>query len=204
MSVSWADAGGWTYLLPLGALQLFLHRCVVLGYRRQFSYINTDLDGNLLVGGVVVIGREAVQVQVVFVAHFLLREIGQTKARSDNKSQQSQTLTSPNGLGMVPKFANPHSLSQDMENTTRSEIAERAGLTSVVYDEASRSLKRDLDNVLRDTWVDVLAEISGPSGAKKHRKTAESCEGGDSQLGKDFFAPRNAGYHASASVPSRI
>lgn len=89
------------------------------------------------------------------------------------------------GLDMVPKFANPHSLLQDVEITTRSEITERAGLTFVDYDEDSRSLKRDLDNLLRDTWGDALADTSSPSRAKKHRKTTESSENG--QLGKDFL-----------------
>lgn len=72
---------------------------------------------------------------------------------------------------MVPNFANPHSLSQDVEITTRSEIAERTGFTSVVYDENSDSLKRDLDNLLRDTWAETLAETCSPR-AKKHLKAA--------------------------------
>lgn len=90
-------------------------------------------------------------------------------------------------LGMVPKFANPHSLSQDVEIITRSEIAQRAGFTSVVHDENSHSLKRDLDNMLRDTWADSLADASRPSRAKKHRKTAESRQNEDGQLGEDLL-----------------
>ncbi|KAG8213222.1 hypothetical protein J3R82DRAFT_11687 [Butyriboletus roseoflavus] len=85
---------------------------------------------------------------------------------------------------MVPTFANPHSLSQDVEITTRSEIAERAGpggFTSV--DENSHSLKRNLDNLLRDTWADALAETCGsPSRVKRHAKTAEICKNVDDQL----------------------
>ena len=61
--------GGRAHLLPLGALQLFLHCCVVLGYRRQLSDVDPILYNKLLVGRVVVIGREAVQ--VVFVAHLV-------------------------------------------------------------------------------------------------------------------------------------
>ena len=60
--------GGHAHLLPLGSFQLFLHCCIVLGYRRQFSDVDPILYNKLLVGGVVVIGGEAVQ--VVLVAHF--------------------------------------------------------------------------------------------------------------------------------------
>jgi hypothetical protein len=84
---------------------------------------------------------------------------------------------------MVPKFANPHLLSQDVEITTRSEIAERAGLPSIVHDEDSHSLKRDLDSLLRDTWADVLAKSL--SRAKKHRRAVESHKTEDGQLGKN-------------------
>ena len=84
---------------------------------------------------------------------------------------------------MVPKCANPHSLSQDVEITTRSEIAERAGLPSIVHDEDSHSLKRDLDTLLRDTWADALAKSL--SRAKKRRKAVESLKNEDDQLGKD-------------------
>jgi len=71
---------------------------------------------------------------------------------------------------MVPKFGNPHSLSQDVEITTRSEIAERAGVVSASHGEDNQSLKRDLDNMLRAIWADTPTETSGPSKAKKRRK----------------------------------
>jgi len=85
---------------------------------------------------------------------------------------------------MAPKFANPHSLSQDVEITTRSEIAEQAGFTFIAHDEDSHSLQRDLDNLLRDTWADALAETSSLSRAKKHRKTTESQKNEDGYLGE--------------------
>lgn len=88
---------------------------------------------------------------------------------------------------MVPKFANPHSLSQDVEMITRSEIAQRAGFTSIGHDENSHSLKRDLDNMLRDTWADALSEASRPSRAKKHQKIAESHLNEDDQFGRDLL-----------------
>ncbi|KAF8121810.1 hypothetical protein EV363DRAFT_1362434 [Boletus edulis] len=62
---------------------------------------------------------------------------------------------------MVPKFANPHTLVQDVEKTTRSDIAKRAGFIPSVRDEdTTHALKRDLDASLRDTWADTLAETS--------------------------------------------
>ena len=85
---------------------------------------------------------------------------------------------------MVPKFANPHSLSQNVELTTRSNIAERAGITSIVHDEDRQSLKRDLDTLLRDTWAEALAETSSP---KKLRNMAVSHETEEDQLGMDLF-----------------
>lgn len=85
---------------------------------------------------------------------------------------------------MLPKFANPHSLSQDAEIITRSEVAKQVGCTRVVDDEESHSLKRDLDNLLQDTWADVLAHTFSPPKAKKRRKTAEN-RTEDSQLGRD-------------------
>ena len=89
---------------------------------------------------------------------------------------------------MLPKFASPHALSQGVELTTRSEIAGRGGFTSTVpaSDEESRSLKRrDLDNLLRDTWADALAETSSPSRAKQRRKTGEGHNNDHDQLGED-------------------
>lgn len=82
---------------------------------------------------------------------------------------------------MVPKFANPHSLSQAVERTTR---AERAGFTANVRDENSHSLKRDLDTLLRDTWADVLAEASR---AKRPRNVATGHQDEDEQLSKHLF-----------------
>ena len=110
----------------------------------------------------------------------------------DNTSQQRSLLhlVRTAQLGMVPNFANPHSLSQDVEITTRSEIAERTGFTSVVYDENSDSLKRDLDNLLRDTWAETLAETCSPR-AKKHLKAAsEVRKNEDDQLGRILLCLR--------------
>ncbi|KAI9567324.1 hypothetical protein HD554DRAFT_985928 [Boletus coccyginus] len=67
---------------------------------------------------------------------------------------------------MVPKFANPHSLSQEAEITTRSD----------------HSLQRDLDNLLRDTWADTLAETSSLPRAKKNRETTESSKNEDGHV----------------------
>ena len=92
---------------------------------------------------------------------------------------------------MVPKFANPHSLAQDVEVTTRSEIAERAGIPSIVRDDDSHSLKHDLDALLRDTWADALAKAS-LSKTKKRRKVESHGNEGD-QLGKHRLAPSNVG-----------
>lgn len=92
---------------------------------------------------------------------------------------------------MVPKFANPHSLSQDVEIITRSEIAERAGFTSIVHDgNHSHSLKRDLDNLLRDTWAVALAETFSSSRANKHQKTGERHIHEDGQPDRDPIAFR--------------
>lgn len=85
---------------------------------------------------------------------------------------------------MVPKFANPHSLSQEAEITTRSELAERARFNFIAHEEDSHSLQRDLDNLLRDTWADALAETSSLPRAKKNRETTESSKNEDGHLGE--------------------
>ncbi|KAG9315077.1 hypothetical protein JVU11DRAFT_4189 [Chiua virens] len=76
---------------------------------------------------------------------------------------------------MLPKFANPHLLPQDVEATTRAEIAQQRGLTCVAHDTdvEGHTLKRDLDNLLRNTWADALADVYCPSRNRKHRKIAE-------------------------------
>lgn len=95
---------------------------------------------------------------------------------------------------VAPKFANPHSLSQDVERTTRSDIAQRAGLTSIAHDEVYHTLKRDLDTLLQDTWADAFAEASNLSRrARKHRNIADE----DDQFGKDWFTEERWFFQAS-------
>ncbi|KAF8841250.1 hypothetical protein BDN67DRAFT_967448 [Paxillus ammoniavirescens] len=56
---------------------------------------------------------------------------------------------------MIPKFTNPHSLSLGFEITTRAEHVEQTGIAaSVAHDENTHSLKRALDDLLRDRWID--------------------------------------------------
>ncbi|KAF8440301.1 hypothetical protein L210DRAFT_3539198 [Boletus edulis BED1] len=83
---------------------------------------------------------------------------------------------------MVPKFANPHTLVQDVEKTTRSDIAKRAGFIPSVRDEDTHALKRDLDASLRDTWADTLAETSHLPRGKKHRNTSDGRDDRDEQI----------------------
>ena len=75
------------------------------------------------------------------------------------------------------------------EVTTRSEIAERARIPSIVRDEDSHSLKHDLDTP--GSWADALAKTS-LSRAKKCRKV-ESHENEGDQLGKHRLAPSDVG-----------
>ncbi|KIJ14226.1 hypothetical protein PAXINDRAFT_100211 [Paxillus involutus ATCC 200175] len=81
---------------------------------------------------------------------------------------------------MIPKFTNPHSLSLGFETTTRAEHVEQTGIAaSVARDENTDSLKRALDDLLRDTWVDGPGSCSR---IKKRRRTEANHEHEDDKL----------------------
>ncbi|KIK96035.1 hypothetical protein PAXRUDRAFT_139399 [Paxillus rubicundulus Ve08.2h10] len=90
---------------------------------------------------------------------------------------------------MIPKFTNPHSLSLGFETTTRAEHVEQTGIAaSVVHNGNTDSLKRTLDALLRDMWIDGLTQ--GPGSCprlKKRRKTQENPEHDDDKLGSTVF-----------------
>lgn len=95
----WDGVGGdrCTHWLSLGTFELFLHRRIVLGDRGQFCDVESVLYCDLLVGRVVVVGREAVQVVFVDVAHrvFKVWDLYEHPCRwalqRDNRSQQTSS-----------------------------------------------------------------------------------------------------------------
>ncbi|KIJ66733.1 hypothetical protein HYDPIDRAFT_26159 [Hydnomerulius pinastri MD-312] len=84
---------------------------------------------------------------------------------------------------MIPKFANPHSLSLGTEITTREEHIQQTQIASTcAQDEETNSLERTLDDLLRDTWSDALAQVSSPPKRKKRRKANENHQDEEEKL----------------------
>lgn len=92
----------------------------------------------------------------------------------------------------VPKFANPHFFSQGYERTSRAEhTKETEILAEDTQDETTDSiLKRKLDELLHESWTDVLQNTQAIRNAeqsqrgRKHRNTAvcDSDTSGDDKV----------------------
>ncbi|KAL4066744.1 hypothetical protein J3A83DRAFT_223743 [Scleroderma citrinum] len=91
---------------------------------------------------------------------------------------------------IVPKFANPHFFSQGYERTSRAKHTKDTDiLAENTQDEATGSLKRELDEMLHESWIDALQAVHDTKRPQKSGKwcNATKCGSGTDEDGKVLF-----------------
>ena len=91
---------------------------------------------------------------------------------------------------IVPKFANPHFFSQGYERTSRAEHIRHTEILpdNNTQDEITDTLKRKLDELLHESWTDVLQSAqavrdAGHSQNSRKRSKTAACDLGASDDG---------------------